>query len=77
MIFDKEMIIFILLVVVILSLIIRSFHKERYKNKKKELDSLNIKVDEKKDSIRKEEFRKLEDRYEEIRNQNNIKPPYP
>lgn len=73
MIFDKEMIIFILLVVVILSLIIRSLHKEIYKNKKKELDSLNIKVDEKKDSIRKEEFRKLEDRYEEIRNQNNIK----
>ena len=73
MIFDKEMIFFILLVVVILSLIIRSFRKERYKNKKKELDSLNIKVDEKKDSIRKEEFRKLEDRYEEIRNQNNIK----
>ena len=73
MIFDKEMIIFILLVVVILSLIIRSLHKESYKNKKKELDSLNIKVDEKKDSIRKEEFRKLEDRYEEIRNQNNIK----
>ena len=73
MIFDKEMIIFILLVVVILSLIIRSLHKESYKNKKKELDSLNVKVDEKKDSIRKEEFRKLEDRYEEIRNQNNIK----
>lgn len=73
MIFDKEMIIFILLVVVILSLIIRSLHKESYKNKKKELDALNIKVDEKKDSIRKEEFRKLEDRYEEIRNQNNIK----
>lgn len=73
MIFDKEMIIFILLVVVILSLIIRSIHKESYKNKKKELDSLNVKVDEKKDSIRKEEFRKLEDRYEEIRNQNNIK----
>lgn len=73
MIFDKEMIIFILLVVVILSLIIRSLHKESYKNKKKELDALNVKVDEKKDSIRKEEFRKLEDRYEEIRNQNNIK----
>lgn len=69
----KEMIFLILLAVVILAALIRMYSKKLFNNKKKELDNLNIQVPEKRDSIQKEEFRKLEEKYDELRNQRNLK----
>lgn len=69
----KEMIFLILLAVVILAALVRMCSKKLYKNKKKELDNLNVQVPEKRDSIQKEEFRKLEEKYDELRNQRNLK----
>ncbi|MGN1337071.1 MAG: hypothetical protein ACI4WW_01160 [Candidatus Coprovivens sp.] len=69
----KEMISLILLAVVILAALVRMYSKKLFKNKKKELDNLNIQVPEKRDSIQKEEFRKLEEKYDELRNQRNLK----
>lgn len=76
MLIRKEMIFLILLAVVLLVALVRMYSKKLYKDKKKELDALNVQVPEKKDSIQKEEFRKLEEKYDELRNQRNLKEEF-
>lgn len=71
--FDKEMLFLIILLLFIVGLIIKNLFDKKMKKKKEELDKFDIRKETKDDVIKREEFKKLQEKYDELRNQDNLK----
>ena len=71
--FNKEMLFLIILLLFIVGLIIKNISKKELKSKKEELDKFEIRKETKDDVVKREEFRKLQEKYDELRNQDNLK----
>lgn len=72
MIFNENTLILLLVALGICAGLLRVFAHKKYKEKKESLDNIGVEKIERRDSVQKVEFAKLEQRYEELRESKNL-----
>ena len=72
MIFNENTLILLLVALGVVVGLLRVFARKKYKEKKESLDNIGVEKIERRDSVQKVEFAKLEKRYEELRESRNL-----